>query len=84
MQIVVQYMMLEVVKVNQGMADKQVDLFSVSFVSVLPQANSSLRSCCFANKLLMLVQAGLIVDSCSRWHFGTTYVIKARPPPQHI
>lgn len=25
------------------------------------------------------LQAGLVIESCSRWHFGTTYVIKARP-----
>ncbi|KAL0055169.1 hypothetical protein WJX82_008122 [Trebouxia sp. C0006] len=41
--------------------------------------------CWWNRDILQLVhEAGLIVESCSRWHFGTTYVIKARPPPQNI
>lgn len=27
----------------------------------------------------LLLQAGLEIESLSRWHFGTTYVIVARP-----
>ena len=39
----------------------------------------SFGTCCIADDELF-AQAGLEVDSCSRWHFGSTYVIKARPP----
>lgn len=73
MQIMVQYMMLEVVELIK---DKQVEVVLPRWIPVL--------LLCFAKRLLMLVQAGLIVESCSRWHFGTTYVIKARPPPQNM
>ncbi len=36
MQIMVQYMMLEVVKVNQGIADKQFDVVLARWIPVLP------------------------------------------------
>lgn len=37
--------------------------------------------CWWNRDILELVhEAGLEVDSCSRWHFGSTYVITARPP----
>lgn len=29
-------------------------------------------------------QAGLEIDSMSRWHFGTTYLVVARPPAEAL
>ncbi|KAA6425558.1 hypothetical protein WJX79_010598 [Trebouxia sp. C0005] len=47
------------------------------------QAHFAKWGCWWNRDILQLVhEARLIVESCSRWHFGTTYVIKARPPPQ--
>lgn len=37
--------------------------------------------CWWNRDILQLVnEAGLEVQSCSRWHFGTTYMITAHPP----
>lgn len=49
------------------------------------QAHFAKWGCWWNRDILQLVhEAGLIVESCSRWHFGTTYVIKARPSLQNI
>lgn len=49
------------------------------------QAHFAKWGCWWNRDILQLVhEAGLIVESCSRWHFGTTYVIKAKPPLQNI
>ena len=39
--------------------------------------------CWYNRDILSIVQqAGLQVDSCWRWHFGTTYFIVASPPAE--
>jgi hypothetical protein len=34
--------------------------------------------------LELLQQAGLEIESLSRWHFGTTYLVIAKPGVQHV
>jgi methyltransferase OMS1 len=48
-----------------------------------PAAQHFLKWGCWWNRDIerMVRQAGLQIDSMSRWHFGTTYMLVARPSP---
>eukprot|EP00775_Hariotina_reticulata_P011711 gene11711-11856_t len=44
------------------------------------ERHQKLYGCWYNRDMLDIVkQAGLVVESSSRWHFGTTYVIVATP-----